>query len=390
MARDITERKRTEAALLESEERYRLLFESNPHPIWVYDLDTLAFLAVNSAAILHYGYSREEFLAMTIRDIRPPEDIPALLKNVSRVNSGIDDAGSWRHSKKDGGIIDVEITSHQLIFAGRNAEIVLSNDITERKRAEAAINQLNENLGQRSVQLEQANKELEAFSYSVSHDLRAPLRAIDGFSRILLEDYSDKLDQDGNRVLEVVRKNAQNMGQLIDDLLTFSRLGRKALEPLPIDMTELAKSVFDELNASDSQPGPRLKIEGIPPANGDRALIRQVFVNLLSNAKKYSRLKEQPVIEVGGSTENGNHIYYVKDNGAGFDMQYVNKLFGVFQRLHGPAEFEGTGVGLAIVQRIIHRHGGKVWAEGKVNEGATFYFTLPREADTNGKLTKHK
>jgi PAS domain S-box-containing protein len=390
IARDITERKRAEAALLESEERYRLLFESNPHPIWVYDLETLAFLAVNSAAVLRYGYSHEEFLAMTITDIRPPEDIPALLNNVSKVSSGVDDAGSWRHRKKDGGIIDVEITSHQLIFAGRNAEIVLSNDITERKRAEAAINQLNENLEQRSVQLEQANKELEAFSYSVSHDLRAPLRAIDGFSRILLEDYSDKLDQDGNRVLEVVRKNAQQMGQLIDDLLAFSRLGRKAIELLPIDMGDLAKSAFEELNAADSQSHPRLKIGSMPPARGDRSLMRQVFVNLLSNAKKYSRLNEQPVIEVGGSTENGNHIYYVKDNGAGFDMQYANKLFGVFQRLHGPEEFEGTGVGLAIVQRIIHRHGGKVWAEGKVNEGATFYFTLPRESGRNGKLAEHE
>ena len=228
--------------------------------------------------------------------------------------------------------------------------------------------------------MEAANKELEAFSYSVSHDLRAPLRAIDGFSGILLEDHSDKLDEDGNRLLEVVRQNAQNMGQLIDDLLAFSRLGRKAVELSPIDMTDLAKSVFEELN-SDSERRPQLKIENIPPAQGDRALLRQVFVNLLSNATKYSRTKDHSLVEVGGRTENGNNIYYVKDNGAGFDMQYVNKLFGVFQRLHSPEEFEGTGVGLAIVQRIIHRHGGRVWAEGKVNEGATFYFTLPREDD---------
>jgi two-component system, sensor histidine kinase and response regulator len=238
-----------------------------------------------------------------------------------------------------------------------------------------------DDLRRSNAAMEAANKELEAFSYSVSHDLRAPLRAIDGFTGILLEDYSDKLDEDGNRLLEVVRKNAQNMGQLIDDLLAFSRLGRKAVEPSPIDMTDLAKSVFEELNASDSERRPQLKIENIPLAQGDRALMRQVFVNLLSNATKYSRLKDQPLIEVGGSTENGNNIYYVKDNGAGFDMQYANKLFGVFQRLHGPQEFEGTGVGLAIVQRIIHRHGGRVWAEGKVNEGATFYFTLPREDD---------
>ena len=389
MARDITERKLTEAALLESEERYRLLFENNPQPVWVYDLETLAILAVNPAAILNYGYSREEFLSMTIKDIRPPEDIPALLKKLSTASSGeVDDAGSWRHRKKDGGIIDVEITSHRLILDGRNAEIVIANDITSRKQAAAAISRLNEHLEHRSIQLEQANKELEAFSYSVSHDLRAPLRAIDGFSRMLLEDYSDKIDVDGRRLLEVVRKNAQNMGHLIDDLLALSRLGRKTVDAAPIDMRELATSVVEELNGSATTRKSDFKIRNIPSASGDRALMRQVFVNLLSNAKKYSSLKDEPVIEVGGNTQNGNHIYYVKDNGAGFDMKYANKLFGVFQRLHGPEEFEGTGVGLAIVQRIIQRHGGKVWAEGKVNEGATFYFTLPRERDSaNG--TEH-
>jgi signal transduction histidine kinase len=270
---------------------------------------------------------------------------------------------------------------------------IQQRDASLRKKEEE-IGKLNAELEQRVLQrtnqLEAANKDLEAFSYSVSHDLRAPLRAIDGFSRILLEDYSNKLDEDGNRVLEVVRQNAQKMSQLIDDLLAFSRLGRKAVELSPLDMTGLARSVFAELNPSDSERLPQLKIRDIPPAQGDRALVRQVFVNLLSNAAKYSRIKDAPVIEIGGGTDNGHNIYYVKDNGAGFDMKYANKLFGVFQRLHGPEEFEGTGVGLAIVQRIIHRHGGRVWAEGQVNQGATFYFSLPRENDSNAESTRHE
>jgi len=265
----------------------------------------------------------------------------------------------------------------------------MARDITGRKEAEAAISELNNDLEKRAAQLEAANRELEAFSYSVSHDLRAPLRAIDGFSRILQDEYSGKLDKNGNRLLEVVRKNAQNMGQLIDDLLAFSRLGRKEIQPAQIDMADLAKSVFAELHSADPACRSRLEIESIPPALGDPALLRQVFVNLLSNAAKYSRIKQQPIIEIGGGSKNGSNLYFVKDNGAGFDMQYADKLFGVFQRLHHPEEFEGTGVGLAIVQRIIHRHGGKVWAEGKVNDGATFYFTLPKEGNSHGQLSRN-
>ena len=241
--------------------------------------------------------------------------------------------------------------------------------LAERQRAE-------KELIKRTTQLETANKELEAFSYSVSHDLRAPLRAIDGFSRVLLEEYKDKLDDEGKRYLNIVRDNTQKMGQLIEDLLALSRLGRKEMQVSRIDMAKLAKTVFDELK--DANPGRniQLEIKTLPPANGDQAMIHQVFVNLISNAIKFTKFKENAIIEIGSIARMNENVYYVKDNGVGFDMQYLNKLFGVFQRLHSAEDFDGTGVGLAIVQRIIHRHGGKVWAEGKVNEGATFYFNL--------------
>jgi PAS domain S-box-containing protein len=218
--------------------------------------------------------------------------------------------------------------------------------------------------------------ELESFAYSVSHDLRAPLRAIDGFSRVLLEDCFDRLDAEGQRLIGLIRSSTQKMGQLIEDLLAFSRLSREPMTPSPIDMSELAQTVFEELRALNPERSIHLHANGLPPALGDPAMIRQVLVNLLSNAIKFTKQRPTALIEVGSWSEAGQNVYYVRDNGAGFDMQYAHKLFGVFQRLHRAEEFEGTGVGLAFVQRIIHRHDGRVWAEGKVNEGATFYFTL--------------
>jgi signal transduction histidine kinase len=260
--------------------------------------------------------------------------------------------------------------------------VAFNNMLSQIEAQNAEIMSFNQNLEQkvrdRTRQLEAANQELEAFSYSVSHDLRAPLRAVDGFTGMLAEDYDNVLDDKGKRLLEQVRKNGVKMGHLIDDLLEFSRLGRKEISKSEVDMDELVAGVISEMDKSYPHKA-QIKVNPMGRLLADPALITQVITNLLSNAIKYSSKKEHPFIEIKMTAENKEFIYSVSDNGAGFSMQYASKLFGVFQRLHRDEEFEGTGVGLAIVQRIITKHGGRVWAEGKEGEGATFYFSLPAE-----------
>jgi len=226
--------------------------------------------------------------------------------------------------------------------------------------------------------LESSNKELEAFTYSVSHDLRAPLRAVNGFAQILSEDYSPELDDNGRRVIQTIKENALKMGTLIDDLLEFSRLGRKEIVKRETDMNALANSVIHDINGLVKHIA-QISIAELHMARGDSGLLHQVMFNLISNAIKYSAKKEDPIVEVFSSEQNSETIFSVRDNGVGFDMKYANRLFGVFQRLHSPEEFEGTGVGLAIVQRVITKHGGRVWAEAAVNEGATFSFSIPKD-----------
>lgn len=238
---------------------------------------------------------------------------------------------------------------------------------------------LEERVIARTGQLESANKELESFSYSVSHDLRAPVRAISGFTRIVKEDYGASIDEEGNRLLDTIIRNAKKMGQLIDDLLAFSHLGRQDLIKRPTSMMDMVNSVCEDLKVNNYLGGSvDIRIHDLPSVYCDSVTFKQVWTNLISNAVKYSKLKEKPVVEIGAEDKGHEIIYYVRDNGDGFDMKYVNKLFGVFQRLHTDGKFEGTGVGLAIVHRIITKHNGRVWAEGKVGEGATFYFALSK------------
>jgi light-regulated signal transduction histidine kinase (bacteriophytochrome) len=255
--------------------------------------------------------------------------------------------------------------------------IAAFGDITNRERLRLEREGLNATLAGNVVELGSLNRELEAFSYSVSHDLRAPLRAIDGFSRILVEDHAAQLSPEAVRLLAVVRERAQRMGQLIDDLLRLSQVGRKELDLAEIDMTTMVQRVVRDLQSDATHNGAEVIAAPLPAARGDAGLLRQVWTNYISNALKYSGRTPHPRVDIGGREDGAERVYWVRDNGVGFDMAYVGKLFGVFQRLHGIEDFPGTGVGLAIAQRVVLRHGGRVWAEGKPDEGATFFFSLP-------------
>ena len=393
---DITKQKQSEKDLEQkvlerteeinrSEKKYRYLFQNNPIPMWVIDLETFKFLDVNEMAILQYGYNREEFLSMSAVDIRPDVEKKHFIRSDHSVgtNEKNYNKGVWNHRKKNGTIIQVDIIAHEIIFEGKNARIILANDITERKLAEEKIKKINTELEERVVsrtkELRKSNEELEAFSYSVSHDLRAPLRGIIGFSAILEEEYGNKLDDEARRVINVIKKNTAKMGQLIDDLLGFSRMGRHNMLKTNVNTDAMVNEIVQELNGTDSRRPIEWVLHPMPGAWGDANSIRQVWINLISNAIKYSQYTKQPRIEIGSYQKDGDDCYYVKDNGVGFDEQYSNKLFKVFQRLHSTEAFEGTGVGLAIVEKIISKHGGKVWAEAAVDKGAGFYFCLPAE-----------
>jgi PAS domain S-box-containing protein len=386
--RDITERKRAETVLqqkLEELSRMATVVSDSNDAVIMHDFDG-KILAWNRGAQETYGYTEAEALGRNVREIVATADREAALTLIQNIKQGkLVRSFELRRLAKDGRVLDVWLTS-TLLRDEKGQPVAIATterDITERKRTEEEIRELNTGLErrviERTTQLEAANKELEAFSYSVSHDLRAPLRSIDGFSQVLLEDYADKIDAAGQDALKRVRAAAQRMAQLIDDMLKLSRVTRSEMRLETVDLSSMAHAVLDELQRT--QPNRQVDCviaEGIV-AKGDTQLLRAVLENLLGNAWKFTGKQGYARIEFGRSQRDGETAYFVRDNGAGFDMAFVNKLFGAFQRLHTVEEFPGTGIGLATVQRVIHRHGGRVWAEGALTKGATFYFTIPEE-----------
>ena len=382
LRKEMTARKRAERAVQETREYAESIVETVREPLVVLDTD-LRVISVNHSFYQTFKVSPEDTKEKLIYDLGNRQwnisKLRVLLEEIIPRDNQFQNF-EVDHEFPTIGRKIMLLNARQIYSKGIGAHMILLaiEDITERKKAEDEIKKLNEDLERRAIELEAAYKELETFSYSVSHDLRTPLVVIGGFSRVLLEKYSNHLDAKGQRFLSIIHSNAGKMLQLIDDLLTFSRSEHQQMKPSDIDMGELARGVFEELKSDLPEQTLRLDIKTLPPAHGDQSMIRQVFVNLLSNAIKFTGPKGVGTIQIDCMVKENQNVYCVKDNGVGFDMRCAGELFGVFQRHHSVDEFEGTGVGLAIVQRIINRHGGKVWAEGEVNKGATFYFTLPR------------
>ena len=356
------------------EGRYRMLFEHSPLPMWVLDVETRRFLGVNEAAVRLYGHSREAFLAMTPEEMRVP------LGDFLQSGAGAVVRGAFRHYKRSGEPMDIDAVGHLVVWRGRPARLVVLNDITESRRIQEELERLNRELEDRvrsrTAQLEAANKELEAFSYSVSHDLRAPVRHIDGFAR-LLEREQPPATEKAAHYLSTIAASSQRMAALIDDLLELSRTGRAPLEMRTVPLGPLVEEVIVDLRPDVARRRIEWRVGALPAVRADASLLRVALQNLLDNAVKYTRREAHAVVEVGAMPlDGGDTAIYVRDNGVGFDMRYADRLFGVFQRLHRAEDFEGTGIGLATARRVIHRHGGRIWGEGEPGRGACFYFTV--------------
>ncbi|WP_143959880.1 PAS domain S-box protein [Litoribacter populi] len=375
-ARDITAKKEVE----EIKNYLAAVVKQSKDAIYLHNPDG-HIISWNKGAEVNYGFTESEALNMKIWNIVPKFLMAETQEMITSILKG-DQIRSveTKRINKYGKIIDVVLSASVITDANNvlKSIAITERDITQQKKAEEEIQQLNEDLQRNVNQLEATNQELESFSHSVSHDLRAPLRAIHGYTNIIREEFDGQMNEELNRLFQIIQHNSKRMGILIDGLLDFSKLGRKEVKKCKLHTRDMVVQIFKEM-APQLKPSVKFTIHELPDVQGDYTLIYQCLVNLISNAIKYSSKKDAPKIEVGFEENDIEYIYYISDNGAGFDMKYAHKLFGVFQRLHRDDEFEGTGVGLGIVQRIIAKHGGRVLAKGQFDKGATFYFTLPKQ-----------
>ena len=375
---DITESKKTEENLKKSEKLFRSIALNIPKSLVILMDKDHRFIKIEGDLMERLGYERQDYEGKHPLEVSPKERYEASKPLYERVFKG--EKFSMEQNSPLGDFI-VHFVPMTDASGSVESAMIMALDVSDIKKAQNEIIELNKDLekrvSERTAQLEAVNKELGAFSYSVSHDLRAPIRAINGYAKILEEDYAGKLDAEGTGTLHDIVHYSEQMGLLIDDLLAFSQLGRKEIVVSEINMTALVKSIKEELMFEEGGNRIEFKVNALPSAKGDPSLIKQVWINLISNAIKYSKNNTNPVVEIGAYEKDNLVIYSVRDNGVGFDMQYYDKLYGVFQRLHSQEEFEGTGIGLAIVQKIVFRHNGTVWAESTVNEGACFNFSLP-------------
>lgn len=407
----ITNRKNAEKTLRESEIHFRQLFENNPLPMWIYDLESLQFKDVNETAVKKYGYSKEEFLLMTIKDIRPVEEVSSLLKNIADSTGKYQESGEWQHQLKDGNTIFVEINSHEILFENKPARLVLINDITDRKKtdielkkhqlhleelvkerttelekSEDALLNIVDDLNLKQAQLEISNKklaainaEMETFTYSVSHDLKAPLRGIDGYSNLLQELYTAELNDEAKTFINNIRKGTQQMNQIIEDLLAYSRLDRSLIKKSTLDINIYIHNIINLYQKELTDANFEVQIN-IPSVLIDADLdgLSIAFRNIVENAIKFTKFVEYPKITIELNDHHNTWHLIVTDNGIGFDMKYYDKIFQIFQRLHRVEDYPGTGIGLAMVQKAMQRMGGNVWATSELGKGATFYIEIPK------------
>jgi len=376
-----TQHKQKERKILEALKYAEAIIETVHEPLLVLDSD-LRVVKVNRSFYDSFKVTPEETIGNFIYDLGNRQwDIPALrtlLEDILPKNNKFD-RYEVEHEFSNIGYKFMILNARRVYQKGIGAQMILLaiEDITERKRAENKVRALNQELERDVAELQVVNEELKMFSYAVSHDLKAPLITVGGFSRRLLEKYGDSLNEKGRQYLKIINASSMKMEELIRDLLDFFSSGREAVKLSSLNMEKMMRGVFDQLQKMYPKRNIHLHVETMPDVKGDKAMIRQVLVNLLGNAVKYTRPREIADIYVGGWSETERNVYYVKDNGIGFPMEHADKLFNAFERLQRTEDFEGTGLGLAIVKRIIERHGGEVWAEGKINEGATFSFAIP-------------